>query len=245
MMLNNNSKVLYNLMWKMPPDYDEIRHIINHNKMTPAEITLAMVQFIKAIRYEEDCSDELSSFIGDDNAFEFSYYEKYHSAFLPGLMQTLIESGLDVNLLSKFGDVLHRILYLENGYTAADTFAVLFNNGLDVYTADDDGDSLFDTIDFDILFGMRNQYIRRRYDSWFHTWLVFVGYGAEMKNGTCPVDIVYEDDENSEFEIKNFEIEDLRNHHNYYFGISYLENRGDKYTIHIFDKRTKYEVARL
>ena len=92
---------------------------------------------------------------------------------------------------------------------------------------------------------MRNQYIRRRYDSWLHTWLVFVGYGVKLKNGNCPVDIVYEEDENSEFEIKDFEIEDLRNHYNYYFGISYLENRGDKCTIHIFDKRTKYEVARL
>ncbi|MBR3439764.1 MAG: hypothetical protein IKH13_09715 [Clostridia bacterium] len=62
MLLNNNSKVLYNLMWKMPPDYDEIRHIINHNKMTPAEITLATAyeMIVSVGNMEERIPEELS-----------------------------------------------------------------------------------------------------------------------------------------------------------------------------------------
>ncbi len=120
--------------------------------------------------------------------------------------------------MSKQGEALHHLLYLENGYVAAGTFEILFENGFDIY-ADDGEEMLFDSIDIDIIFGRIEQFNRRRYDVWFHTWLVFVGYGAEPKNGTSPVDIVYENGENEEFGIKEFEISDLKNHRNFDFAI--------------------------
>ena len=240
MTLNKNSKLLFDLMWNLPPDYDDIKRSINQNNMTPEEITIAAAEFIDKAREEEWEDDVLSEFIMSEPAF----IESLHSAYLPELIKLLIDNGLDLILFSKQGIVLHRLLYLENGYVAADTFAILFENGFDIY-ADDGEEMLFDSIDFDIIFGRIEQFNRRRYDVWFHTWLVFVGYGAEPENETSPVDIVYESGENEEFGIKEFEISDFKNHRNFDFAISYIKNKGERKTIIIFDKRTRYEVARL
>ncbi|MBQ6468246.1 MAG: hypothetical protein IJJ61_09910 [Clostridia bacterium] len=242
MNLNSKSQALYDAMWKMPPDYDEIKAEIDKNKMSPEEITNAAIMFIDKACEEEDSREcTLSECFWNDCAFT----ESFHSAYLPELMSFLFENGLDLNLLGKSGSTLYSILYLENGYVAADTFRVLFENGLDIYTADDDGETLFESIDFDIIFGMIEQHNRKRYDVWFHTWLVFVGYGAEPENGTSPVDIVYQEDENEEFNLKDFEISDFRDHHNFDFVISNVINKGESPSVIIFDKRTRYEVARL
>jgi len=237
--MNNNSEVLFEVMWKMPPNYDEIKAAIDNN-MSPEETTNTTLHFIDNVREEEWQDDILNEF----PMSEFAFVESIHSSYLPELMRFLIENGLDLDLPGSSERGLRHLLYLENGYVAADTFRVLFENGFDI-NAEDDGETLFESIDFDIIFGRVEQFNRRRYDVWFHTWLVFVGYGAEPENGTSPVDIVYEEGENEEFGLKEFEIGDLREHRNYDFAISYIVNKGENKTIIIYDKRTRYEVARL
>ena len=80
----------------------------------------------------------------------------------------------------------------------------------------------------------------RRYDALVHSWFVFLGYGAAPDNGTSSVDLFNVIDTG-----KTFDLRELRNHRNYTFGLSHVKNRGENWSLHIFDKRTMWEVARL
>ena len=98
------------------------------------------------------------------------------------------------------------------------------------------GERLFDYVDFDVFFDSVEQEWRHRYASWVRCWMVMLGYGG-WKN--------YKNDNIRLFKEYNteriFDIEKLKNHRNYYFGLS-SENGG---TIHIYDKKTLWEVARI
>lgn len=45
--------------------------------------------------------------------------------------------------------------------------------------------------------------------------------------------------------VHGFDIHELRNHRNFTFGLSWVPCRGKNWSLHIFDKRTLWEVARL
>ena len=44
---------------------------------------------------------------------------------------------------------------------------------------------------------------------------------------------------------ENFKISDLKKHRNFTFCLSNVEGRGEKWSLHIIDSRTRWEVARL
>lgn len=241
MNLNSKSQALYDAMWKMPPDYDEIRQIIEQNELSTDEISLTAVKFI------EDAFIEEADYIGPENnkPDEPVIITDFHSANLYSLMKLLIEYGLDSNKeYEECSSVIRNLFYIGNEYVSADTLILLLENGGKTDSIVD-GQRIIDDIDFDIIFDKYEQRDRRRYDAQVHYWLVMIGFGALLKSGKVPVDIVDKPYITEDFGIKCFEISDLKNHRNYTFGISYLPSKGEDYTIHIFDKRTKCEVARL
>ena len=99
---------------------------------------------------------------------------------------------------------------------------------------DVDGESAFDSLDFDIVFGALNQDDRRMYDSWVHTWLVMVGYGGIPKNGVKPLNLKV-----------GYSLQQLRNHINFDFTIQKTNSAADGWVMHIFDKTTKERIADL
>lgn len=62
--------------------------------------------------------------------------------------------------------------------------------------------------------------------------------------GSSPVE-VYANYDDQLVEQTMFEIEKLRNHEDYTFGLSHVESKGEPWSLHIFDKKTMWEVARL
>ncbi len=46
-------------------------------------------------------------------------------------------------------------------------------------------------------------------------------------------------------ELRSIMQEKLRNHRDYTFGLSHVPCYGEKWSLHIFDKQTMWEVARL
>ena len=80
------------------------------------------------------------------------------------------------------------------------------------------------------------------YDSLVHCWMVLLGFGGKPTGGRPPVDLV---DEWTLKEFVPFDIKKLKDHKNYAFTLTHTTNRGNSPTIHIFDKRTYWEVARL
>ena len=70
-------------------------------------------------------------------------------------------------------------------------------------------------------------------------------YGAGKENSKERVICFPKRDHNSEFDVKPFEMSDLKEHRNYTFALSNVEGQGENWSLHIIDKRTLWEVARL
>lgn len=235
--LTEREKALLNLFTDLVPSYNMIRSTIARGRFTSEEITRAAIEYVHDCYYEEmDLSDDFGE---DLNEAEL------HSAALPGLFRLLLEFGLDPNAVYENCNLMNTLFLIKNGYCSADALALLLENGGDLNTVVD-GERVFDHAEFDIFFDAFELYDRRRYDAEVHFWLVCIGYGAKLTDGRCPVTVIPEEDPLAEdLGVKPFELADLKQHRNYTFGLSHVPSNGESYTIHIFDKRTNWEVARV
>jgi hypothetical protein len=120
---------------------------------------------------------------------------------------------------------------VDNAYVAADTMALLLEHGGNP-NLNMDGQSVFGIVDFEIWFGSVEQSLRWRYDAWVHIWMVLLTYGCNNSG----IQVFREYNSDAMFDLKK-----LRDHRNYYFGLSYEDQER---VIHIYDKNTFWEVAR-
>ena len=92
------------------------------------------------------------------------------------------------------------------------------------------GPSIFSEIDFDVLFDAGEQQDRQRYSSLVRCWMVYLAYGATDPDGSLPVTVFHD-----------FDIRKLKDHRQFYFGIT----KGDPWPdIHIFSKKDMWEAVR-
>ncbi len=205
-----------------------------------------------AAEYVEMCWNEGVA-VTDDADYSYDGYLSWcnkepaiipnlHSTYLYEVMDYLLQFGMDPNYI-KDGDwsLMEHIMHVVNGYVGADTLKLLLENGGNPNLVNDH-ETLFSAIDYNVGFDASGQLDRRAYDALVHCWMVLIGFGGKPSNGTTPLDLF--DEWNPQAEAP-FEIEKLKNHKNYTFGITHSANRGNSPTIHIFDKRTYWEVARL
>ncbi|MBP3217582.1 MAG: hypothetical protein J6M46_04340 [Lachnospiraceae bacterium] len=226
---------------QIPPDFTALADI----HLSPAEATETGITYAAECWAETDCiEDEFSS----DGHYDWCWREPdlipgRHSTYLYEVMEFLLKFGLDPSYTVS-GDygLMDYICNTVNGYVAADTLRLLFENGGDPNLLSDSG-SIYDDIDFDIWFGALEMEDRRRYDSFVHCWMVMMGFGGKPSNGSSPLDLFNE--WHPDIGTIPFELNRLKDHRNYTFGISHITNRGDAPTIHIFNKRTYWEVARI
>ena len=147
--------------------------------------------------------------------------------------------GLDPNVVyeadGRTYNIMRLIMSIDNEYIAADTMRLLLDNGGDPnLTAGIE--TIFECIDYDVWFGSVEQEIRWRYDAWVHVWMVLLAYGGEIPGKGQMMEAFRERHSDDLFDLKK-----LRNHRDYFFGLS-VENKGR--TMHIYDKKTFWEVAR-
>ena len=196
--------------------------------------------------YAETCCYECIDY-KDDHFEEFWYSE---SKVIPGLISTnmpqvfelLLKYGLDPNAVCDGETVIGCTASVYNGYVAADTLALLMEHGGDPHISVD-GECLFDQIDFAVMFDAFEQGNRKFYDATVHCWFVLLGYSDNQRQGKELVTVFSK--RRSECNLEDFKLSDLKNHRNYTFGISNVPGRGENWSLHIIDKRTFWEVARL
>ena len=239
MELTKNENALLDMLLQIPPDLEAIRTQLESGRFSSDIIARVSLEFID-ICYGESLDRERGK------QYETEYYsidpavaEGEHSTCLVEIVKLLLGYGLDPNAIVDGSSMMVLICLVENEYIAADTLALLLEHGGNIHLKAD-GESVFGEIDFDVIFDALNQYDRRRYDSLVHCWFVWLGYGAQPENGTTAVD-VFRDINTGEM----FDISRLKNHRNYTFGLSHVPGRGEKWSLHIFDKQTMWEVARL
>jgi len=204
------------MLLSVQPKMDEAEQLLQAQKHTQQELMQIALDFIDACRWEGG---------------------PIYAPYLYQVMELLLRYGLDPKEKRDGHRLLSALLYVEYGYTAADTLGLLFEHGADPNYEPDDDESAFEKADFDIWFGALEQYNRQTYDAWLHSWMVFIGYGATVPDGKPPLEVFREYDSEEWFDLGK-----LRQHRNYYWGLSF---EGKDICVHIYDKETLWEVARM
>ena len=239
-MLDSEVKELLDQLLILPTDLNAIEKLLQKKQYSKEVLSKAGFAFADACweqttNYEEEHFYEL-------NSEPLKRISNLCSTYMPQIFELLLRYGLDPNENDGEDSLMCKVSFVCNEYVAADTLALLFDYGADPFMCVG-GENLFDQIDFDVIFDSVNQEVRGRYDSLVHCWFVLLGYfGNQYKDK----EVVTVFSDNNYFEnIKEFEINDLKQHRDFYFGLSKTPWRGENWSLHIFSRKTFWEVARL
>lgn len=217
----NKSGQLLSLLMELPPRFDVIENELKSNEYTPQEVTDA------ACRLAEECFLECRDFEETNNRKPET--EEVHSSYIYEACKLLLSYGLNPNLVSEEANIMYELSYIDNEDVAAKTIRLLLENGgsVDIYDGDE---SLFERIDFDIIFDI-TEFGECAIKHRFKVWLVMIGYGATIKDNQRPVEVV-----------NGYGVEQFKSFENFTYEIEYSEN---DWIMHIIDVRTNAEAARL
>ena len=181
--LSEREQALFDLLFAIPPEMVSAELYLQKNELTESEVTRV------AIRYADECFCDAGDFAWENN---LPHTEKIvpglHSTHLYDVVNLLLRYGLDPNGVHDEDNVMDLLKYVDNELLAADTLALLLENGgktnLGIpYTCGE----LFNEVNFDVFFDAVEQTDRVRYMSLVHYWLVLIGYGARCGEGKMQV----------------------------------------------------------
>ncbi len=235
MILTENAKRLYDILYAGNFSAKRLEEYLQSGACTTDDINAAAFQYIY------DCWDDLEE-------YEAACREPgevvpgYDSSHMPEAVKILLENGLDPNKKivteedetgQEESNIMSVLRFVENGYNAADTLAILLEHGGDPNLMIN-GSRLETDAAFDLLFDLYEMPNRFRYDALVHYWMVLVGYGACLENG-----------DPAAAPCHGFDLNGFKNHRDYYYGAIESDRSEDHIEICFFDKRTNVEVARF
>lgn len=222
--LNEKELRLKELLMVLPPDFDSVENLLSQDAYTVNNISKVGTDFAW------DCVEECWEYYWENEVVRNeNVIPNLHSTYLCDVLTLLLQYGLDPNAVFEGNNIMDNLRYVDNGYVAADALVLLFEHGGNPNLICD-GPSIFSEIDFDVFFDAGEQPDRQRFSSLVHCWMVFLAFGATNPNGSSPVTV-----------SPGFDIRKLKNHRQFYFGITKGENWPD---IHIFDKTNMWEVVK-
>ena len=226
-----NEKYLFDLLITIPPNWAAAEQFLDETKLTPREITRV------ALAYAGECFCEAGDYAYERNIpHPASIIPGLHSTYIYNIVEFLLHYGLEPNGIYEEDNIMEALRYVDNEFLAADALGLLLEHGgnYDLFTGSG-CEPFFQSLDFDVYFDAIEQEDRQRYAAMVHCWMVAIGYGA-CCNG----------DKRSLFKeygsSTQFDLQKLKNHRNYYFGVTHLEKG---FAISIYDKETLWEVARI
>ena len=176
--LSENATKLYSLLFTHSFSLEILRHELASGIYSPDDVSTAGFQYV------DDCACDLM----DENWQSpcracGELLSGFRSSHMLEALKCLLEYGLDPNALygedADQSNIMSELRYVENGYLAADSLALLLDHGGNP-SIKKNGVSLIRDVNFDLYFDLNNQENRERYDSLVHYWMVLVGYGAKL-----------------------------------------------------------------
>lgn len=214
---------LLNLLSVIPPDFEAAKVLIEKEAFTSDEITRT------AIAYVQGCYFEIVDLAHDQHIPQpREIVKNTRSAFVCDWINFLLPYGLNPNGIYEDNNIMYDLHFIDNEFLAADALTILLEHG-GCYDLPLPEETLFEHIDFDIWFGSIEMGNRITFSQTVHFWMVLIGYGARCQEDAMQV-------------FRGFSWDKLKNHRNYYFGLSVW---GKKRVISIYDKETLWEVARI
>ncbi len=212
----NKTEYLLELCHKPESNIAEIEQYLNESGFNPEETTHLLFRFLEEYAYHFECPRPLPDDLIEPKLIEvFKVFSKY---------------GLQPNLIINELNIMQVIRHIYYGNTAPVLVRMLLEHGLDP-NLEVDGETIFEELDFDIVFDVVELENKALFNIEFKVWLVMMGYGGTIQGGRCPV------------ELKNgYEIEMFKRFENFDYEIEFLKK---DWIMHIFNKESGEEVAIL
>lgn len=233
------SDELLQALLTLPTDLNAIKNLLKLGNFTSDEISRAGYDYAESCDYE--CFDYYDEHWDEICCSDSEVIPNILSSSMYEIFELLLKYGLNPNAFCEGDNILHSVASVYNEFISADTLALLIEHGGDPNVLVG-GESLFTRLDLDVMFDAFEQGNRRVFDSVVHCWMVLLGYSSEEKIRRS-IDVFAK--RRLDCTLPDFKFEDLKNHRNYYYGVSNVSGRGEDWSLHIFDKRTRWEVARL
>ena len=216
--------VLEQLMM-IPPNFLGAEQILSDGRLTAQEVTWIGNMYVEECIWDTDNHYDTEGIIPG-----------LHSTYIYEVVELLLRYGLDPNQEYDEGNILFALECVDNEFLAADTLDLLLQAGGDP-ALEDDGETFLESLNFDIFFDAVEQYQRQQYASLVHLWMVAIGNSDDFGSVEDRICFFREYDSDTVFDYRK-----LRNHRNYYFGITHRDNG---FEINIYDKETLWEVVRI
>ncbi|MBR0390750.1 MAG: hypothetical protein IJK38_00305 [Oscillospiraceae bacterium] len=232
------SSPLLNLMTESHPDLSRIEEELRKG-YSPREVSRAAKEYVDTIRWDGEDDEE--------DVFQLSTDHSKRSAYMYSVFELLLRYGLDPNAVFNDWSVMTDLIWFGNNYSGADTLRLLLEHGADpMLPIDREGDTVFEEVSFEVRFAAIELGRRWIYDAIVHSWFVLLAYqGNRESEFFFPVTICSDTHRyREEYDLEEFKIEDLKEHRNYSFGLTLPKEEHDPWVLHIFDKRSWWEVAR-
>ena len=226
-------------MLVVPPDLQAVKALLESGACTAEDVSMAATEYISCCCEEQFDLDDRKNC----NAQGGKIKQGLISTAMEDLFRLILEYGLDPNAVYDNTNMMQELKYIANGYVAADTLALLLEHGGDPMLMVD-GEEIFRDVNFDVIYDAFGMPFRQKYDALVHCWFVLLGYMAERRDYQNNMD-VYSLFAYDAVNRKDFDMTELKNHRKFFFGLSHTPSRGEPWTLHIFDRKTLWEVARL
>ena len=229
-----NAQKLYNLLFVTELNRDELISQLKTGLYTVDDINMAAYMYVENCIYAE--GDAYEKHLFDDIPYG-SLVPGIESSHLVESIQILLDYGLDPNKVFFYHNgaetnIMEKMMYVHNGYQSAEAATAMLTHGGNPSLIIEET-SLIRELNFELLFYLANEEIRYFVDALVHYWMVFIGYGAKLEDGSDSVD-----------PVDGFDISNFRNHRQYYYGAIHSEHSNDGMELCFFDKDTNWEVAR-
>ncbi len=229
--MNQNEQRLHNLLFTKDFSLERLKEELETGRYSADEVSFA------GYKYVDDCLCDLSEDGWNPIERDFGeFVSGYPSSHMVEALELLLHYGLDPNrVYGDFcdgGNIMSELRFIDNGYVAADSVALLLEHGGDP-SLKLFGNSLIRDLNTDLWFDLANQEYRVSYDAFVHYWMVFIGYGARLEDGRIPFDL-----------CEGHDLSELKNHRDIYFGAIHSDRSDDHMEICFFNKYTNWEIGR-
>lgn len=215
------------LFEKKPSELSKIAQLLSSRKFTDEELAKIAFSFV------DECFCEYRDSIVQK--FEPVGAEYLHFNYIVDAIEMLLQSGLNPNIIVDDYNVMWQTIFIDAPDIAATVLKLLLENGGDPnHFIPAEGESLFETIHFDVSY---DDFICTH--SYFHTvqcWLLLMAYGACWRdNKEIPLTMVGDNTVEifKDFKKFNFDFEPLPQ----------VKNCFGCWIMHIYNTETNEEVA--
>ena len=225
MKLTERQEKLYSIIYTRDFDFSAAEQELSSGIYTPEDVSVVGCAYVYHCAFDYNHEQDLDWIPGE-------FHDGLESSHMPKTIELLLQYGLDPNMIIGEENIMRNLQFVSNGYVSADALNLLLENGGNPELCIND-EGIFEEIYFNIVFDLIEQEIRSRYDSLMHFWMVLEGHRAERGEFDSPVKA-----------NRNFDLRNLKNHRNYYYGAVPGNEYPNEPDLVIFDREYNIEVAR-